>query len=974
MLPCDCVPECTERLASCSCEPAAERLAEEFLSREDDLARTFTAASAEDGTFAVPVSTGRFVLLARKGRGFAALSEVASGTYGLELVLRTAKTCTARVRTSDKTRMAGVRVLVTQGKHVLRKVSDGLGKVEVDAVFDERCDFLAVHPGFLPAHGSTTSGFTTADLDLEEPARVQGRVSLDGSPVPGIEVRLLKGHLRSAAKTDGRGEFTFERLRSEEVHLVTATGGKCASAHVQAFPANVPADPVVLSLGDCHTLSGRVTTVQGEPLADATLTLSDGAGGLEVVAKSAADGSFRFEDALEALENLTVERKGYERRSGRIPGRVRAPLTIVLRPAAPLRGRVLSAADARPVPDALVVLEDPKNDDRWVGTTRTIPDGSFTLDEAPAGEFVLRVMHDDFFEVRRLTKLPGDHVEVALEPGSVIEGKVLGPDGSPCAGAHIAVAQGHRSSGETDLEGRFRLTSLAKGSQVLQVNPPRELAAIPARLEFDITGPRVELAVKLEAAATLSGVVVDAEDRPIAAAQVFAGPSDGTRRRSDDPGGQDGEETGATGRFELRHLRSGSYLVTAEAEGFEESKQQAKTGQTVTLRLERERTKMVVRGRVVSPEGEPVRIFTLDRCETRSADGRFQTERWPQSLYDLEVTAPGYASLTRPLEHKAGEVLDLGDLVLSRGSTLAGVVLEDGSLTPLADAFVEAGTAEALADWFESVEHPNSYVAERLAEHPRTGKDGTFRLEHRGPEATHLFVYEAGHRPRVLAVPPDRENIQVFLERGGEIQGTVKDDPGELKRARGWVRSTHPKLVMHIDYRTPEEPHLANLDSSGAFVISGLAPGRYEVTAVQPGNPSAVYTKVEVDVPMRGRATVDVARRHGFDVILHVIEADGSPAEYSYGQLVAGEVGLPATSSEREALNRQSQWAVTLLAGRGFPAVAPGRYTLLVPTREKEGGTHVLREVVDITKDRQVLEVRLRRGLPVFVDSPKSEP
>ncbi len=973
-LPCDCVPGCTERLASCDCEPAADRLAEEFLSREDEPARTFTVTTAADGTFAIPVATGRFVLLARKGRGVAALDEVASGTAGVELVLRTAKTCGARVRTGEGTRMPGVRVLVTQGKHVLRKVSDGRGEVEVDAILDERCVFLALHPGFLPAHGFTTGQFTKTDLDLEEPARVQGRVLLDGVPVHGVEVRLLKGHLRRAAKTDARGEFAFERMRSEKVHLVAATGGRCASAQAQAFPAGVPADPVELSLGDCRTFMGKVTTERGEPLPDATLTLSDGSGGLELVARSAADGSFRFDDMLEGLESLTVERKAYARRSGRIPGGALAPMTIVLRPAAPLRGRVLSAVDAKPVADALVMLEDPASGDRRVGTTWTNPDGSFNLSEVPAGEFALVVEHDHFLKDKRLAKSPNDHVEVVLEPGAVIEGKVLGPDGSPCAGAHVTVRQNRRSSGETDLEGRFRLIGLAKGSLVLEVDPPEELSAIPARIELDVAELRVELAFKLEAAATLSGVVVDAEGKPVAGAQVFAGLADGSRpKRSDPPGGEDGAETGPTGRFELRHLRTGSYLVTAEAEGFEAAQQQGRTGQTLTLRLERERTKMVVRGRIVSPEGEPVRVFTLDRCEERSADGRFRTERWPQNMHDLEVTAPGYAALTRHLEHRAGEVLDLGDLVLSRGSTLAGVVLEAGSLTPLANAFVEAGTAEESEDRLERAEHPNSYVAERLAEHPRIGKDGRFRLEHQRPEATHLFVYEADHRPRVLAVPADREDIQVLLERGGEIQGTVKDEPGGLRRARAWVRSTRPKLVMHIDYRTAEEPRMARLDSSGAFHVSGLAPGRYEVTAIQPGNPAAVYTKVEVDVPVRGQVDASVERQHGLDVILRVVEADGRPAEYAYGQLVAGEVGLPATPAEREALDRRSRWAVSLLAERGFPALAPGRYTLLVPTWEKEA-TRVHREVVDVTQDRQVLEVRLRPGLPLFVDSPKSEP
>jgi beta-lactamase regulating signal transducer with metallopeptidase domain/protocatechuate 3,4-dioxygenase beta subunit len=85
----------------------------------------------------------------------------------------------------------------------------------------------------------------------------------------------------------------------------------------------------------------------------------------------------------------------------------------------------------------------------------------------------------------------------------------------------------------------------------------------------------------------------------------------------------------------------------------------------------------LIRGRLIDPQGEPLTLTSVEPRSRNAAgwlnvlaavstddDGAFTVELLPGDTYDLIAQAERYAPLTRDLEAKPGQTIDLGDLVI----------------------------------------------------------------------------------------------------------------------------------------------------------------------------------------------------------------------------------------------------------------------------------------------------------------------
>ncbi|HEY3445327.1 MAG TPA: carboxypeptidase-like regulatory domain-containing protein [Myxococcales bacterium] len=959
--PCDCVPGCESKLVECGCETALEQLTQLLQQDERTQPRRFETRSGADGTFALSgLPDGRYSIWARLGRGVAAVGGVAAGAEEIVLALEPAVTWRGRAVDRHKEGIAGAVVVATKGSLLVRMLSGPDGALVLQDVPDGSWEVVATSPGLLAAHASVLGGrYGGTEIELPPPSTLRGRVVRAGEPVAGAEVHLQRGHFQRAATTDTRGDFSFVRLRPEELELSTILGPECARATATPEPVGKPGPPVTLSLGACRPVSGTVKGSGGEPLA-ARVTLRRNSESAGSSVQTGPDGSFRFFDVSPALDWLEVRSPGYEFLERDWSPRETGPLSIVLRRAVAVRGVVRDLQSSRPLPAATVRVVDPRRGDRWLESTETKADGSFSVEGIPAGEFVLEVERDGFLDDKRLVKVPDEGLEVLLDPGATAEGRVVGPDGSPCVGARVDLLHSPKDW-RTDLEGRFRIPGLARGQHVFEIDPPDDLAAVPVIREFVVAGERlIHFDMRLEASATLKGLVLGANDAPVRGARLMAQTA----------GCSEGAMTDEGGHFEMRHLREGRYQVMVEAEDYRSLLAPAHTGEQAVFRLVPDQKPLTVRGRVVGPDGLPIAAFEVDGDDRGAPDGRFEVTRRPEDEDSLTVASDGFAPLSRTFVGKAGEVVDLGDLALSRGITVSGTVVEAGSLQPVADALFEVGSEEELREMLESAEHPNRNTRSRFARQPHTSTDGRFRVEHVAPSATHLFVFEWNHLPALLSLPAEREAIQVALRRGGEVRATVEDsEPGAFPEIVGWVRTANPILVPQHDGPAYEAPRLARVDSTGSFRVAGLTAGRYKVSATRPGDSAAVYSETEVDVAADGTASAVVSRKQGLDVMLRVFDPDGSVQDYPAALLAPGEVPLPKSKAELERISDAAEVATRLREGMGFAAVSPGRYTLFV-TSWSGDTTSVYRRALDVSQDRQLVEVRLAPGLPSFPNPP----
>jgi len=132
--------------------------------------------------------------------------------------------------------------------------------------FTEPLDFSAIEP-------------PTIDLRLDPESRLLVSVRDDlGHPLPSATVNLYawtypEALRRSAATTDGRGQFTFPRLPAGRVQLSASAPGHVPAGPIDASLARAEDRRVDLVLTRIGTLVVAVTDPNGRPARDVALTL-----------------------------------------------------------------------------------------------------------------------------------------------------------------------------------------------------------------------------------------------------------------------------------------------------------------------------------------------------------------------------------------------------------------------------------------------------------------------------------------------------------------------------------------------------------------------------------------------------------------------------------------------------------------------------------------------------------------------------
>ncbi len=512
---------------------------------------------------------------------------------------------------------------------------------------------------------------------------------------------------------------------------------------------------------------------------------------------SNGDGAFR-------MDGLSGDRPGILRVEHPDFPRWTAPVTLApgrtLQVTAHLGGgvdlvlMVKDAGDGHPLPTAwarIEALEEP------------LPDGGFQVDREvhadDAGRCLLRAVSAGMrrivvgapgYAVQTLPPRPvrrgrpSPPLEVRLQPGASISGRVLAPSGGAIAGARVrarpVASPGKMLLGDhmvlTDGAGRFVLSGLAAGNWVLSadkvgftggrfllddtVTPP-----LYGTSSVNATAGDGGVALYLVPAPILEGRVLDDETgEPIKAFRLFTHPS--RRPAAIDPG----------------RIRS-----------------------------------------VVSEDG--TFRYPLDH-------GAIVARH-----FWLHVLAPGHA----PEQVELGVALGLNGRVrarapiyrdievrLIRGSEVSGRVV-DPSGAPVEGAHVaathvpEAGRGVVVVAPDAVSQGPWSLGRVEVS----TDASGRFRLEHLDEGGWKLAVDHPGFAHRVVdeAIQVGRREVRdvgdVRLEKGGAIKGLVRD-------ARGDPREGVEVVVASLDRPGFRRSRRTNI--GGAYVFENLPPGRYAVT------------------------------------------------------------------------------------------------------------------------------------------------
>ena len=339
----------------------------------------------------------------------------------------------------------------------------------------------------------------------------------------------------------------------------------------------------------------------------------------------------------------------------------------------------------------------------------------FYLSNAPMLEIALRL--DDFADTR-LSWCP-DHGEVIptnyvarLDRAESISGRVLDTDGNPVAGAEvmwggqpdpavIRLPQYHEigfaglgSPGvpfsndlgvhlRTDQEGRWQVSRIAADMLPQCMGVARHTNYVPTEIVFVRQEPGAEkelrdgtFVFRLKRAVTAAGMVVAPDGTPVSEAKVTVGKAGNFSR----PEGR----TQNDGSFFIAGCEPGRQWMTAEAEGYMPTSQEAEIGPSAEpVRLILQRGK-VLRLRIVDKTGKPIRqasalqdVFSPPRLgpvETSfqghaDVEGHIVWTNAPDAELLFNITAFHYRSLSGVKFHPDGEehVVTLAPELVVRG-------------------------------------------------------------------------------------------------------------------------------------------------------------------------------------------------------------------------------------------------------------------------------------------------------------------
>jgi len=339
----------------------------------------------------------------------------------------------------------------------------------------------------------------------------------------------------------------------------------------------------------------------------------------------------------------------------------------------------------------------------------------------------------------------------------------------------------------------------------------------------------------------LEGQVMDDEDQPVGGAEVTLGARVAVSE--------------ADGSFAFDDVPAGSYDVSAAlGDAFAEVQQVEldANSEPVALRLKRGPTLVV---HVVDERGRPFAGASVEvgrRSFTTPVSGTVRIRGVDTDDESVDVRAAGRARVHRLVQTTADPAATVEcTFTLRAGSAMAGIVL-DGAGRPVADAAVE----------LEPAGDPSRSSMGFAGDIAFSDEHGAWQLDSlgSGDYLVHASSMRHAAGPQVRVVHDgSRPSAGVVLrvEPGAQIAGLVVDETGR-PIAEAQVMAAH---------------HLETTDARGAFVIEGLEPGSYDVSASTTTH-GAPAQQVMLDRRGRAQVTLTLERSSLAGV---VVDHDGQP-------------------------------------------------------------------------------------------------
>jgi len=569
-----------------------------------------------------------------------------------------------------------------------------------------------------------------------------------------------------------------------------------------------------------------------------------------------ASGSARLEGLAPGRWTISNSRNLNVFSRAEVAAGAETQLWVTLPPGTELAGVVVDRDDV-PVAGAHIYTKFPVDlDAEHVATTGA--DGRFSLRACPRTCFIGARAEGYAASAMQLVQQKSGTKELRIvlaEPGGMVEGLVLGPEGQPIADAVVLVGEGlpSRIPGEgtaplpaqarTGADGRFRAIGIRAGEQVVRVRavhlaPWESTCVVQDHIATSMT-------VNLSAGMSCLGVVLAVDDTPLDGVLVEVGNSDSFAYAT--------ATTAADGAFWLEGLIPGEVeLRGSDRFGTATAVVRGGAGETVrcTLRIVRG---LELVGTLVTADGQSLAGVSIHASAESAADagpwyaidavdaeGRFTVADCPEGRL-LTLVARGQNIRDARLEHvdpRAGPIEFRVQALPSPSATIKGILVgAEGQ--PIPHAIVNAYGPDA----------------NRIGALTESSESGSFEL---GPlvPGKWLVAIDADDWPdatfdwRQVAAHTTWDLGTILLPRGGTVRVRVAGE-GELRprfaigdpTLTRWA-SVGPSDDGYLSEPIAGGPHFLSVRGSG--VARQLLP-----VEVRPGEETVLDVRIEAGHPQR---------------------------------------------------------------------------------------------------------------------------
>jgi uncharacterized GH25 family protein len=683
------------------------------------------------------------------------------------------------------------------------------------------------------------------EVALQPASDVSGLV-LDpaGEPIVGARVTMTRSRtvemggnvmqmmMAQSDDTDSEGRFLFEDQEPGTISLTAvASGFREAKLDGVEVPEGQDVEDIELPLEGGAVLVGTVRFPDGRPAVEAAVgPVAEGNERFMRLNATAADGdgNYRLEGLAPGTMSIEATHDDYPRvvRDVELKEGIHS-LDFDFTGGVEVSGRV-SDTEGRPVPNAMVRLLPAGR--YWGGPeAESGHDGRFTMPGVQDGDYRLLAQAEgyagsDTEQAVSVAGQPVQELEVVLDPGATIVGRVLGLDPQQFREVSVRAEGGTFRGFEgvgVDFEGNFRLDHLGPGSYNVVAELGDSGRRASERVELASGTPETRVDLQFGAGLTLSGTATQG-GKPVIGANVYAE-------------GQDVEhlgwgQTDPDGAFTIEGLEAGTYRVNlrdwstglayGEEHRIDSSRQialrvpTARVGGTVVDSADRRPLQGVTLTLTSEESGGRGRLPT--HTATTDLEGKFEFSSVGDGTWKLSASRKGYSAISQPVAVQFERAV--GDLRLTMEPT-EGLTLEARLPTGAPPNEVRVAVLDPAGGALVT----GSYA---------TGENGRVRLSSVPPGSWTLVVSASGAATQAVQATAPGPALSVRLQPACSLKVRVPELVGSSALATVTLTDSNGRRYHALSWSG--QPRSEWRMSDGRTEFGSLPPGSWTVHVAGP--------------------------------------------------------------------------------------------------------------------------------------------